>query len=1080
MGELVSRKSDASHTMTKNLNVFGTITDSDNHPLQGGECGKRLMPHVIDATAIATPDVECLSVPRTHGKPRDGWKPVSWAQVANAVNYVAHMLIEQAGTPTPGTFPTIAYIGLEDPRYVLFIMGAIKAGYKALFISPRNSVEAQVNLFDKTGCNLLYHDQTLASMVRPWVAGRSGMKSIAIPPWEEWVTTPVAPFPYTKTFAEAEWDPFVVLHTSGSTGLPKPVIIPQGKLALNDLHRYVPEYKGNLPWLPTWGKFDNPRYLCTCPLFHTAGIMPTVLSGFYYNTPVIFRDPSVPLTGDNVVEWLQNSGATYTVLPPAILEQMSRSQAALDELKKLQVVAFGGGPIAPAAAASLLSNEIKLVNAIGATEYIYMPYYTQPDSSLWEWFIVPTELLGIEWRPFGEDTYEQVFIRQNRKHPGLQGCFYVFPELDEYSTKDLYRPHPTLPNHWTYVGRADDIIVFSTGEKLNPTTIEGAVIGHPGVLGAQVVGSGQFHAALLIEPAQHPANEQEKQRFLDDVWPVIEKVNEKTVAHGRILRDYVFLSDLARPFPRAGKGTIQRAMAVKLYADDIRRIFESSSDTNGVPAAGVELDFSSETTLADGIRDLVQRTLSLPALGVDDDFFSVGVDSLQVLQLARVLSASVKETIEARSIYSYPTIAQLSSFINSLAGSSLNGTAVTSTEADTLGLCSALVHKYTQDLPCPTPDKPLPAATNQTIIITGATGALGCYLLDLALANQDITKIYCFNRTSDARERQIAASSARGLSTDFPPSRVEFLTVDLSSSATFNLPEEIATCLASTVDRIIHNAWPVDFNQSIASFEPHLCGVRHLINFAAAAAKRIPITFVSSVSTVEQWPESGLIPEQSLSDFTHASQMGYGQSKLAASLILDAAATVSSVPRNVVRVGQVAGPRAEQGQWNPREWLPSLIRSSLFLGLLPSELGALGNMGWAPVEDIAGVVLEVTAGQDGNGGYFHAVNPNLPDWEGVIVPAVTDFYGSRIERVVSLEEWVEALEKSAVGEVNLEKNPGVKLLDTYRLASTKATNSAAAIAGFATERTEQASETMRRMEPVTAELMKRWCEQWQF
>lgn len=712
-----------------------------------------------------------------------------------------------------------------------------------------------------------------------------------------------------------------------------------------------------------------------------------------------------------------------------------------------------------------------------------MPYYTQPDPSLWEWFIVPTELLGIEWRPFGEDTFEQVFIRQNKEHPGVQGCFYVFPELDEYSTKDLYRPHPTLPDHWAYVGRADDIIVFSTGEKLNPTTIEGAVAGHPGVLGTQVVGAGQFHAALLIEPAQRPANEQEKQKFLDGVWPVIEKANVETVAHGRILRDYIFLSDPARPFPRAGKGTIQRAMATKLYADDIRRIFESSSDTNGASAAAVELDFSTETALADGIRILVQQTLKLPALGVDDDFFAVGVDSLQVLQLARVLNASVKQTVEGRSIYSHPTIAKLSSFINSLAGSSSNGIAATSTVADTLALCSALVKKYTQNLPSPISDKALPAATNQTIIITGTTGALGCYLLDLALANQDITKIICFNRTSDARERQIAASSSRGLSTDFSPSRVEFLTVDLSSSATFNLPDEIAARLASTVDRIIHNSWPVDFNQSIASFEPHLRGVRHLSDFAAAAAKRIPITFVSSVSTVEQWPVSSLIPERSLSDFTHASQMGYGQSKLAASLILDAGATVSSVPRNIVRVGQIAGPRAEQGQWNPHEWLPTLIRSSLFLGLLPSQLGVLGNLGWAPVEDIAGVVLEVTTGQDGNGGYFHAVNPNLPDWEGVVAPAVTEFYGSRIERVVSLQEWVEALEKSATDEVDLEKNPGVKLLDTYRLAvlaSMKVTDGEAASGGFATERTEKASETMRRMEPVTGELMKRWCKQWRF
>jgi hypothetical protein len=40
---------------------------------------------------------------------------------------------------------------------------------------------------------------------------------------------------------------------------------------------------------------------------------------------------------------LKYSNTGYTVLPPAILEQMSRSEAALEELKKLHVVAFGGG-----------------------------------------------------------------------------------------------------------------------------------------------------------------------------------------------------------------------------------------------------------------------------------------------------------------------------------------------------------------------------------------------------------------------------------------------------------------------------------------------------------------------------------------------------------------------------------------------------------------------------------------------------------------------------------------------------------------------------------------------------------------
>jgi thioester reductase-like protein/acyl carrier protein len=708
---------------------------------------------------------------------------------------------------------------------------------------------------------------------------------------------------------------------------------------------------------------------------------------------------------------------------------------------------------------------------------------------MWEWFIVPTDLLGIEWRQFGEDTYEQVFIRKDKAHPGVQGCFYTFPELDEYSTKDLYRPHPTLADHWTYVGRADDIIVFSTGEKLNPTTIEGAVIGHSGVLGAQVVGAGQFHAALLIEPVKPPTNEQEKQEFLDDVWPIIEKVNKETVAHGRILRDYVFVSDPARPFPRAGKGTIQRAMATKLYADDIRRIFESS--TNGA-AAAVELDLTTEAAFTDGVRDLVQQTLRLAALSLEDDFFAAGVDSLQVLQLGRVLSASTEKNIEPRSIYANPSIAQLASFIYSEIRPGTNGTVTTKT--DDTSLCHSLVDKYTQDLPTATPNKPLPSSTNQTIIISGTTGALGCYLLHQALENPTISHIYCFNRTDDARERQISAHASRGLITDFPASRVTFLTVDLSTSPTFTLPEETISTLSTTVDRIIHNAWPVNFNQSVASFEPHIRGVRHLIDFAASATKQVPITFVSSVSTVENWPDPAIpIPEEPLSDFALAAPMGYAQSKLVASMILDRAEEVSGVPRNVVRVGQIAGPKGVKGEWNRREWLPSLVRSSVFLGVLPKELGALADMGWAPVEDIAGAVLEVAGvgavkeseATAEKGGYFHAVNPTKPDWEGVILPALREFYSERITREVPLTEWVAELEKSATstGEVDVEKNPGVKLLDAYRLAASKGTAEGAeglGAAGFATEVTEKVSETMRRMEPVTQDLMKRWCEQWQF
>ncbi|EFY86015.1 NRPS-like enzyme, putative [Metarhizium acridum CQMa 102] len=95
--------------------------------------------------------------------------------------------------------------------------------------------------------------------------------------------------------------------------------------------------------------------------------------------------------------------------------------------------------------------------------------------------------------------------------------------------------------------------------------------------------------------------------------------------------------------------------------------------------------------------------------------------------------------------------------------------------------------------------------------------------------------------------------------------------------------------LLINADRIIHNAWPVNFIISVSSFKPHIRGAHHLVDFCSKASKRVPIIFISSASTASSWSSNELMPERQLSDLGLA-QMGYGQSKLAGSLILDAAA----------------------------------------------------------------------------------------------------------------------------------------------------------------------------------------------
>lgn len=256
-----------------------------------------------------------------------------------------------------------------------------------------------------------------------------------------------------------------------------------------------------------------------------------------------------------------------------------------------------------------------------------MPVYCSKDPSMWQWFAFRFDEGGCEWRKQGdEDVYEQVIVRRG-KEPGLQAFFYTFPDKDEISTNDLYRPHPTIPNLWMHQGRVDDLIVFSNGEKLHPAAIEDIVGAHPQIKGALVVGVGRFQPGLILEPTTDPVNEQERNELVESVWPWIERANKETAAHGRISRDLVMVAKPGKPFLRAGKGTLQKASTLKLYAPDIDNLYETAAEAaaTGTPTNGLSpLDFSSEEALTRSMGVLFHEHLGGPALEPDDDFFLAG------------------------------------------------------------------------------------------------------------------------------------------------------------------------------------------------------------------------------------------------------------------------------------------------------------------------------------------------------------------------------------------------------------------------------------------------------------------------
>jgi thioester reductase-like protein len=151
--------------------------------------------------------------------------------------------------------------------------------------------------------------------------------------------------------------------------------------------------------------------------------------------------------------------------------------------------------------------------------------------------------------------------------------------------------------------------------------------------------------------------------------------------------------------------------------------------------------------------------------------------------------------------------------------------------------------------------------------------------------------------------------------------------------------------LSRSVNVIIHNAWRLDFNLSLGSFEPHVAGTRRLLDlaFASQDPSRTRVLLTSSVAVAQSWPKAkGAFPEEPLDDPTWSVGGGYGESKYVAERLL-VAARDHGLQTTSLRIGQISGSKAK-GTWATTDWLPILVKSSIALGSLPEAKGVSGDL----------------------------------------------------------------------------------------------------------------------------------------
>ena len=257
------------------------------------------------------------------------------------------------------------------------------------------------------------------------------------------------------------------------------------------------------------------------------------------------------------------------------------------------------------------------------------------------------------------------------------------------------------------------------------------------------------------------------------------------------------------------------------------------------------------------------------------------------------------------------------------------------------------------------------------ILLTGATGFLGAFLLDELLQSTDAT-IHCLVRArsaDDGRQRIERNLAGYGLPHDDLHDRIVPVVGDLAQPL-LGLPAAEFDALAQRIDAIYHSGAQVNWITSYTQLKPaNVLGTQDVIRLSSRA--NIPLHFVSSLSVfpLTGSGDSNVFDEQASLDHGGVLYGGYTQSKWVAEK-LAIIARDRGLPVTIYRPGLITG-HSQSGAWNTDDFLSRIIKSWAELGSVPHLPGAIDM---TPVDYVSRGIVQLSLGQDAVGKVFHLVN----------------------------------------------------------------------------------------------------------
>ncbi|PVI00292.1 acetyl-CoA synthetase-like protein [Periconia macrospinosa] len=1002
-------------------------------------------------------------IPSNEGK----WSYVvlTFRDLYNGAGVFAQRLSESFKTISKAR-QTVALLAHSSPEFLFTWLGLMALGHSVLLIAPQCPPDAIAHLCASCDVTLLVHDdahsnQASEAVKTDWRDRNSGLDNGCIPLQVEEDIFQIIKGDFDTsliTHDVQDTDLSYLFHTSGtSSGLPKP--IPQ-------THRAAIGVLPHLPNTPSKATFT------TTPLYH-GGIADLFRSWTSDSLICLFPSKDVPITARNICKCLElaneyavkerHSRIKYFSSVPYVLQMMEADKEGLDKLQKMDIVGVGGAALPTEIGDRLIDQGVNLVSRFGSAEcgFLLSSYRDFVTDREWQYLrnYSPTQILDFRNE---DDGLAELIVKRGWPHMAKTN-----QEDGSFATADLFVKHQNIKNAWLYHSRADSQLTLLTGKKFDPAPLEAKIAASTRhVDDVLIFGNNKpYPGAILIR--SKGSEDTPDEDILEDVWLVVEEMNKTSQDHAKLQRNMLITAPhLAEPLQKSSKGTLIRKAAEARLADLIDSAYDTNSD-----AKTPNVD---DKNIPQYLLELIQKLAPGPeALDLDTELFSYGVDSIMCMRLRNTLSQLVgkqHQELPLSVVEDSGTVRRLSDYILR----KRHGVPDAGAEDDNQ-LMLDMVKEYSSfDLSGQTTTKSQASKNKpgKTVILTGATGALGVHILNLLRNSSTVSAIYCLARGSDehaARERvhkTLEEKGFNGLSPEIRSNKkIEIVQAKLGD-ARLGLSNTVYEHLAAQADLILHIGWTVNFRLKLQSFaKDNIAGVRNLINLALAAGRTQPPRFAYCSSTAAimngKPSDSGHLTEVPTKDPSDSSPLGYSRSKWVAEQICAEAHRQTRLRGNIciVRVGQLSGD-SNTGIWNTKEAWPMMLSTAKLVGSLPNLKDE--PIDWLPVDIAAEAFVQAaenlnTGGQQLN--VYHVLNPHQePTWQTMLqwLQKKDEF------DVVDPAEWVRRLEQHS-GDM---EHSAMKLIGLWKDSYVDASGKKPSLSPFSIMETQKRVPVLRDIQPL--------------